>query len=774
MSHIENSPVPAAWSPEFRAPEPESTPPPAPAPVTVTWGGEEITVVDPRPMPITVREADISRRSVVTAVLGNTGVNLTEEAGYGLTAVTSPGNWDYVRSLARHNMLSPRRPAAMHLTTAEVEGIVPAFILGLQPRTETEPTPVRSPRVYGEVDDEGRQIASQVMEFDDLEHYQDFTRQVVKSTDEAGGHYQVSIIEKGVSEPITAVPVKVLLLDGGNGEPAHFTAYAVVDGITRLVRCYQVHLGSNVRIDDVANHIVGAIATPVRGDKPLHDRMLAARNAAVDAWRNTYAAAQITGAGKVVHDRGVRTAQAMTLRARLVLGCKPSPTTVLDVDDQFPDAAAELVRYTQENKAWGHEASAANAMHSAVRVLKGHDEITTKEQADCLLGQTPIADLPDVTARLLGSSTTFTVHLAALFRAIYILRFLTRRRAFDITKQDLRTSLKLSQVRTTVYAATLAPLIEAPWRQGKASSLTQARNAYKRRGALTTDLESRWTIVDAEPMELYRMAVAGDNNARITLMTGGGIALIADRFLTTEVVAGTGSGGSYVAKWKPTSIDEVIHLLGHPSNHRGLLQLALAMTVFDINKEAANGLRATERDRRSLHEAARFYLVPAAAGDLLESSTSGIQTDQDSPVELSTDLLLIIADYDGSRVAAYARNRNGTATTTNVPTTLQDLVDHFATTVKVAAELATKAVEKGTTDTSRVVMDQPLQRELARAQRTIMNHLDWIEDRADTTVTPYGDDEDDTGLESPENYYEAAEDEAYHDLQDTPDGQAQP
>lgn len=770
MSNIENIAVPAVVSPEFREPDAPTADTSAasttPAALTVAWGGEEILVVDPRPMPKGVRDVATTRRAVVTAVLANESVNVPEEGAYALTSVTSPGNWEYVRNLARHDMLTPRRPAAMHLTTAEVEGLVPAFIIGMQPRTETEPTPVRAPRVRGELDADGRPIASLEMEFDDLVHFQDYTRQVVKSTDEAGGHYQVSIIEKGVSEPITAVPVKVVLLDGGNGEPARFTAYAVVDGITRLVRCYQVHLGSNVRIDAVANHIVDAIATPVRGEKPLHDRMLAARNSAVDEWRNAQAVGQITGAGKAAKDRGIRTGQAMTVRARVVLGCKPSPTTVLDAEDQFLDAAAELVRYTQENKAWGHEASAANAMHSAVRVLKGKGEVTNAEQADYLLGQTPVAALPDVTARLLGSGMTFSVHLAALFRAIYILRFLTRRNAFEITKQDLRTSLKLSQVRTTVYAATLAPLLEAPWRQGKASSLTQARNAYKRRGALTIDVEGAWMIVDAEPMDLYRRAVAGDNNARMTLTVGGGVALIADRFLTTEVTAGTGSGGSYVAIWKPTSIDEVVRLLGHPSNHRGLLQLALAMQAFDINKEAANGLRATERGRRTPQEASRFYLVPAAADDLVATRTDGIQTEQDSPIELTTELLLVIADYDGTRVADYNRNRQGTAP---LPVTLQDLVDQFATAVKTAADLANKAVDKSTTDTSRVVMDEPLQRELARAQRTIMNHLDWIEDRADTTVTPYGE-VDDVDLESTDNYYEAAEAEAYSDLQDAQHG----
>lgn len=762
MSHIESIPAAPASTPDFRAPVTSSTPAPTPAPLSVAWSGEEITVVDQRPMPVTARETQTTRRAVLTAVQGNANVNLTDEAAYGLTYVTSPGNWEYVRSLARHDMLSPRRPAAMHLTTAEVEGLVPAFIIGLQPRTETEPTPVRAPRVTGELDENGRPISSLVMEFDNLQHFQDFTRQVVKSTDEAGGHYQVSIIEKGVSEPITAVPAKVVLLDGGDGQPAHFTAYAVVDGITRLLRCYQVQLGSGARIDEVANHVVASIATPVRGDKPLHDRMLAARNAAVDGWRNAHAAGQITGAGKVAQDRGIRTAQAMTLRARVVLGCKPSPTTVLDVEDQFPDAAAELVRYTQENKAWGHEASAANAMHSAVRALKGHGEVTSAEQADYLLGQTPIADLPDVTARMLGSTKTFSLHLAALFRAIYILRFLTRQPAWNLTKQDLRTSLKLSQVRTTVYAATLAPLLEAPWRQGKASSLTQARNAYKRRAALTADLEGRWNIVDAEPMELYRLAVEGDNDARITLMTGGGVALVADRFLTTEVIAPTGRDETTKPVWKPSSIDEVIKLLGHPSNHRGLLQLALAMQAFDITKEAANGLRAIERDRRSLSEATRFYLVPAAAEDLLSTNLDGIQLDGDSPVELSTSLLLLLADHDGSRRAAYARGRNGTTTQT-VPATLQDFVDQFEITVKAAADLATKAAEKGATDTSRVVMDEATQKDLSRAQRTIMNHLFWIEDRADTDVTPYGDETDEDNLDEPEDYYAAAADEAYED-----------
>ncbi|MFE7504019.1 hypothetical protein [Promicromonospora sp. NPDC057488] len=701
---------------------------------TVTWGAEEITLLDERPMPLTMHDVGLKRRSVVVELGRSPRIAITEEAAYTLTYAATPNSWSVVRETAKHDMLTPRRPSAMRIYEIEADLMLPQLAVGPQPRTETDPNIVAAPRVRGGLDENGKPIADYQMTFRDQEHLEDWTREVIKSTDKQGGDYQTSIIEKGVSEPITVVFGTITLEDAGDGAPSSFTVPVIIDGITRAVRSWQVRLGFEARdIDQVADAIISSTirpAEPGRANRTHHERVLETRNAATDAWRADWTTSHIQGAGRKEVEAGLRTAQALTLRGRLVVGCTTATTCHLEVEDRFPDAASELVRFTQENKAWRPEASAANAMHGVVRSLKGTGDITDTAMADFLLGTFPVDDLVPMTAQALKCSQNFTVSQAALYRAAFVLRFFTRPGTFKRSKADLRTSLNAGQIRDARYAHILSPLVEAPWRLHKASSLAQARNAYKRNGALTKPVREAWDIVVDTPMNLYAKAVAGDGDARITLMTAGGAALIADRFLTTEVVAGVGSGGQYEAPWRAGSISEVIELLGHEKNHRGLLQLALAMQEFQVDKEAANGLPPLERQRRSTTEPSHFYLLHAAADDLLATQTDGVHREKGSEVELTTQLLLLIADYDGTRRKPTGSDGGGKGGTPSPRKTLQDIVDSFISQMRSLDESGTTLTTKGGQDTTVFYVDEASQLEMGKTHRKLGAVIDWIGDRA--------------------------------------------
>jgi hypothetical protein len=734
---------------------------------SVTWGTEEITLLDERPMPLTMHDVDVTRRSVVAELTKSPRIAITDEAAYVITYASTPNSWGIVREAAKRDMLTPRRPSAMGIFEIEADLMLPQLAVGPQPRTETDPNTVAAPRVRGGVGGSGKPIADYRITFRNQEHLEDWTREVIKSTDKQGGDYQTSIIEKGVSEPVTVVLGTIILEDSGDGTPASFTVPVIIDGITRTVRSWQVRLGPDARdIDDVAEKIIASTirpAAPSRAAKTYHERVLQARNAATDEWRADWNNSQIRGAGKVAVGAGIRTAQAFTLRGRLVVGCVTAATCRLEVQDQFPDAASELVRFTQENKAWRPEASAANAMHGVVRSLKGAGDITDDGLADFLLGTFPFEDLVPMTTEVLKSSISLPPSQAALYRAVYVLWFFTRPGTFMRSKADLRTSLNAGQIRDARYAHILSPLVEAPWRLHKASSLAQARNAYKRNGALTRSAFGPWRIVVDTPMNLYAKAVAGDRDARITLMTAGGAALIADRFLTTEVVAGVGSGGLYSAVWRARSISEVIELLGHEDNHRGLLQLALAMQEFQVDREAANGLPTLERQRRSTTEAKRFYLLHAAADDLLTTQPDGIYREKGSEMELTTQLLLLIADYDGSRRNELGPGGGGQGGSPNRPTTLQDLATGFFNMMRSLGDAGDALMTKGGQDSTAFYMDVASQRELNRTHRGLVGVIDWIEERALTeepTWSPEDDEDEDLADElEPDDGFDDRSDE---------------
>ncbi|MFI0823170.1 hypothetical protein ACH4Q7_01790 [Streptomyces roseolus] len=187
-----------------------------------------------------------------------------------------------------------------------------------------------------------------------------------------------------------------------------------------------------------------------------------------------------------------------------------------------------------EKNPWTPDAMWHNIANQTIEALVTRGELR-RQEADVILGVTRLEDL----------RTVFDCpEPSPIWRCIYTTFRLTASSAFGETKAEIRNIMARRAVTTKQFSFMLGVLVDRDVRRPKArkepgarrpSSLQRARNAFGDGGFLVEDVPGRAWFPRYEPLpKLLDLALAGDRNARITLIIGGGFALMMDGYLTRD------------------------------------------------------------------------------------------------------------------------------------------------------------------------------------------------------------------------------------------------
>jgi hypothetical protein len=233
-----------------------------------------------------------------------------------------------------------------------------------------------------------------------------------------------------------------------------------------------------------------------------------------------------------------------------------------------------------EKNPWTPDAMWHNIANQTIDALVTRGELRRRE-ADIILGLTPLEDLPTE----LGSPDP-----SPIWRCIYTTYRLTAGSSFGETKLEIRNIMARRAVTTKQFSFMLGVIVDRDVRRPKARkepgarrppSLQRARNAFGDGGFLTEDVPGRqWLpVYDTVPNMLDR-ALEGDRNARITLMIGGGFALMMDGYLTRDRESKVFEGSAPFRGSPPAILTDLA------SHNHGLYLLATAWQHWDATKPA--------------------------------------------------------------------------------------------------------------------------------------------------------------------------------------------
>ncbi|NUL03186.1 hypothetical protein HRW07_08015 [Streptomyces lunaelactis] len=187
-----------------------------------------------------------------------------------------------------------------------------------------------------------------------------------------------------------------------------------------------------------------------------------------------------------------------------------------------------------EKNPWTPDAMWHNIANQTVEALVARGELR-REEADIITGLTPLDALPAV----IGCPEA-----SPIWRCIYTAYRLTAGLSFGNTKYEIRNIMARRAVTTKQFSFMLGVLVDRDVRQPKnrkahgarkPATLQTARNAFGDGGFLTEDVPGKYWVPTYEPLpQLLKLALAGNPNARITLMIGGGFVLMMDGYLTRD------------------------------------------------------------------------------------------------------------------------------------------------------------------------------------------------------------------------------------------------
>ncbi|MFB6660934.1 hypothetical protein ACFCXL_01040 [[Kitasatospora] papulosa] len=297
-----------------------------------------------------------------------------------------------------------------------------------------------------------------------------------------------------------------------------------------------------------------------------------------------------------------------------------------------------------EKNPWTPDAMWHNIANQVLDVLVARGELN-RDEADVIAAVTPLSDLPDV----IGCPSP-----SPIWRCVYAAYRLTSGRAFGETKYEIRNIMARRAVTTKQFSFMLGVVIDrdvrrvknrkAPGATRKPATLQTARNAFGDGGFLTDSVPGkRWAPVYQSPDVLLELALAGDSNARITLMIGGGYALIMDGYLTRDRESKFFEGSAPFRGSPPAILSDLV------SHEHGLRMLATAWErwnpdvpaheydIPDIEKDGSVIVAGETRETRRALRLTEYRLyeiaspAKAMAGFLKQQEARKAKNQADTP-----------------------------------------------------------------------------------------------------------------------------------------------
>lgn len=575
-----------------------------------------------------------------------------------------------------------------------------------------------------ERDDQGNQLAEVCRTFASFDDMQSAVVETITATFAKGGSYQESILSGGVIEPVLVRPVRVRL----EKENIEFVVFEPADGATRAICAISALLdtkdASTVSKFVLDSHFGGHV-TP-SADGTLHDASAEVRSNLRSAFlekRNEYWAA-IGANGGEESASSLRIRQALTVPATLVYTLETRGAAAVT----YAHAMDVRVRNTHINrKDWDAAASASDLARSVVTELVELGLLSPDDEA--LL----MADSPKKCEAALAPYGWSANDIdPALWRAVVLMKRLNEAETQRVARKVIADALGRQYIRRVTYAGVLGTLLDLPWRVSKSDSSQQASKAWAYGGALTAELfDNVWDVVFANSADL---AASSDENARLTLAAAGGIALIADRFITSDARAGVADGGRIQMPYKVTFTSDLVERLSDEQNDLGRTQLGLAAASFKSLGESSSAWRQNERDRRM---SARSQVLAdnakwAAQGQnhLIQAVPVYYETPAaDGSGSLDAIRLMVIADFDGEAAKTGPKASPKTKPTPKSKTPMEIVLDQREHVVDAfnAAELALASLEQVANENDQPVLDRGTWDRLQKLHMALYKKLFLVE-----------------------------------------------
>lgn len=272
-----------------------------------------------------------------------------------------------------------------------------------------------------------------------------------------------------------------------------------------------------------------------------------------------------------------------------------------------------------EKNPWTPDVMWHNIANQTIDALVARGELRRGE-ANIILGLTPLEDLP----RELGCPDP-----SPIWRCIYTTHRLTAGSSFRETKAEIRNIMARRAVTTKQFSFMLGVIVDRDVRRPKARkepgarrppSLQRARNAFGDGGFLTEDVPGRqwFPVYDTVP-KLLEAALGGDRNARITLMIGGGFALMMDGYLTRDRESKLFEGSAPFRGSPPVILADLashehgLHLLAAAWRHWDTTKPAHEYNIPAVNADGSMVITGDTRETRSPERLTEYRLYEIAS-----------------------------------------------------------------------------------------------------------------------------------------------------------------
>lgn len=572
---------------------------------------------------------------------------------------------DRVIDVARNHALTARRAANVELGQVVGRVLATCVLVVSNDRVgHVALTPLKSPT---QAWDGEQMLAEAERVVDSYDALRRAVHETIRHTLTLGGEYAESIVSAGVIDPVMVRLTRIHLVK----ENVHFTVLEPFDGATRTVHSLAALLNTKnaekitqfVLDSFFDNHVDQNTAPePLDITEDVRNSLrVTTRGVLNDYWSRRAASGELDPAA-------LRIRQALTMPAEFTLTVAPHGPQART----YIEGIDVLVRNTHVNRRnWEAAAEASNLARTVATALIEEDLLTDAEQ-DLLLARTSkecATALED-----LGTGYVEGDVDPALWRAVGVLNLFTRPSIEKAAKRAIGQALNLTQIRNQRYAAVLSTLVDQPWRETKHASARQAHRAWVRGGALTRDMIGfgSWEIAHtANAADLIKRT---DRDARLTLAGLGGTALIADRFMTADAVAGVGDGGAVRMPYKVSLISNLVEMLARDENAGGREQLSLAASTFDPNGESSSAWRDKERQERQANLGATQIANAQAQAAGRPGDVMPLPVYYRTPLvgggELNAVDLMKVADYDNAlsdKAGTAARRKSSRKPTAKTP-----------------------------------------------------------------------------------------------------------